>query len=470
MPLKITPIILHEKYNWSKIIQDNHLIELKIIFKNSLNENSDEINKLKNILNDNNLKITSLNKKFIDIVGKANSINQLFNTEFHEFTHDNIKYHSNVNEITIHDDLDFIQNILGLDNTPKFSPYFSYPKIKEKFESFETNASLSSFTPIQIGNLYKFPLSKYNGKGQTIAIIELGGGYKQSDLTTYFKDYLKLSKNPNVISVSVDGAKNNPNDINPSYEVVLDIEVAGAIAPSATIVVYFAPNTSKGFYDAINSAINNTTYKTSIISISWGGPENRWSSSDLISYNNLFAKAIKKNINIFCASGDNGSSDGEIGLNVDFPASSPNVIGCGGTTLNATASKINSEITWSNGGGGYSSFFTKPFYQNNIVKKSNRGVPDVAGNADPNSGYIIYINGTYHVLGGTSAVSPLYSGLTALLNQSLSSNSTFLNNYIYPNANTFCSDIKSGSNGEYKATIGWDPCTGNGRIRGETIY
>jgi kumamolisin len=467
MPKKIKPTIVDKKHTWTGIVQENHLIELKLVFRNTLSENSDEINRLKNILNENNLKIIEVNDQFIDIVGKVSSINKLFNTDFHEFTSNNIKYHCNVNNVIINDDLNFIQNILGLDNIPKFSPYFSLPKEKLVFEP---RAPVSSFTPIQVGNLYNFPLSKYTGQGQTIAIIELGGGYKQSDLNTYFKDYLKLSTIPNVISIGVDGARNNPNDVNSSYEVVLDIEVAGAIAPGATIVVYFAPNTSKGFYDAIKMAITNQKYKTSIISISWGAPENTWSSSDLKSYNNLFALAVSKNINVFCASGDNGSSDGEPGLNVDFPASSPNVVGCGGTTLNATFKTINSEITWSGSGGGYSSVFSRPSYQNNIVTNKNRGVPDVAGNADPNTGYIIYIYGTYTVIGGTSAVSPLYSGLTALLNQSLKSNSSFLNNYIYTNANTFCSDIILGNNGDYKATVGWDACTGNGRIKGETIY
>ena len=466
MPTKISPVVIDKKYTWTGIVQENYLIELKLVFHDILNENSDEINKLKYILNDNNLKITEINEEFIDIVGKAISINKLFNTDFHEFTKNNIKYYCNVNDIIINDNLNFIQNILGLDNIPKFSSYFSLPNATS---ISDPNVALSSFTPIQIGNLYNFPLSTYNGKGQTIAIIELGGGYKQSDLNTYFKDYLKLSTIPNVISISVDGGKNNPSDIISSYEVVLDIEVAGAIAPGATIVVYFSPNSSKGFYDAIKMAITNKKYKTSVISISWGGPESTWSTSDLTSYNKLFANAISKNINVFCASGDNGSSDGEPGLNVDFPASSPNVIGCGGTKLNATAKIINSEITWSGSGGGYSSFFSKPNYQNNIVKNSKRGVPDISGNADPSTGYNIYINGQYHVIGGTSAVSPLYSGLTALLNESLKGNSGFLNNYIYKKQKLICNDILKGSNGEYNANMGWDACTGNGRIVGKNL-
>jgi hypothetical protein len=129
MPIKISPIVIDKKYIWTGIVQENHLIELKLVFHNILNENSDEINKLKYILNDNNLKITEINEEFIDIVGKAISINKLFNTNFHEFTKNNIKYHCNVNDIIINDDLNFIQNILGLDNIPKFSSKFSSEKI-----------------------------------------------------------------------------------------------------------------------------------------------------------------------------------------------------------------------------------------------------------------------------------------------------------------------------------------------------
>ena len=315
----------------------------------------------------------------------------------------------------------------------------------------------------------------YTGKNQTIAIIELGGGYKQSDMDYYFgPNGLNLSKNPTIIPISIDGATNNPTDpTGASVEVVLDIQIAAAIAPEATILVYFAPNSFSGFYNAIRAAINDTFYKPSIISISWGAPEVYWGRSTLFLYDNLFKTAVAKNINIFCASGDNGSSDGLRGVNADFPSSSPNVISCGGTTLNATEISIQSEVVWNRlggaTGGGYSAYFSKPSYQIN-VKGSKRGVPDVCANADPYTGYKIYIDGSYMVIGGTSAVSPLLSGLTALLNQSKNKNLSFLNKqYFYPKPANFCIDILSGSNGAYKASKGWDACSGNGRINGNIV-
>ncbi|HEX4750221.1 MAG TPA: S53 family peptidase [Bryobacteraceae bacterium] len=369
--------------------------------------------------------------------------------------------------------------VLGFEERPVASTYH------RRVTSNQSPNALTPFTPIEVAKLYSFPQG--TGANQTIALIELGGGFKSSDLQKYWKQI--GVNNVSVTAVSVDGAKNAPvGDPNSAdAEVVLDIEVAGGVAPGARIAVYFAPNTDQGFLDAINAAIHDTVRKPSVISISWGAAESEWTSQAMDAFNAAFQDAATLGITVCAAAGDNGSSDGESGgkPHVDFPASSPWVLACGGTRLQGSNDKITSETVWNDGtdggatGGGVSAFFTKPSYQNSVaVPKPNgngnstgRGVPDVAGVADPETGYEILVDGQRGVVGGTSAVAPLWAGLIALINSQLGKNVGWFHPTIY---GTFAQhkvlhDITSGNNGTYKAGIGWDACTGYGTPNGQAM-
>jgi kumamolisin len=260
--------------------------------------------------------------------------------------------------------------------------------------------------------------------------------------------------------------------------VLLDIEVAGSIAPGAKIVVYFAPNTDQGFLDAITTAIHDTTNNPTVISISWGGPESSWTSQALTNFDQAFQAAGAMGVTVCVAAGDNGSTDGvSDGSNhVDFPASSSFALACGGTTLQTSNEQIVSEVVWNdlpNGGatgGGVSNVFPLPTWQNGFnvpapsVKGGGRGVPDVSGDADPNSGYNILVDGQNEVVGGTSAVAPLWAGLVARINQKMGKSIGFLNPLIYAQAveTSGFHDITQGNNGAFSAAVGWDPCTGLG--------
>ena len=342
-----------------------------------------------------------------------------------------------------------------------------------------------SYTPTQIAQLYNFPPN--TGKSQTIALIELGGGFNNSDLQAYWQQ-LGLN-NVSVTSVSVDGAQNSPTG-DPSSadgEVALDIEVAGGVAPDARLAVYFAPNTDQGFLDAINAAIHDQVRAPSVISISWGAAEIEWTPQAKNAYHAAFHDAALLGISVCAAAGDNGSSDGETDgkTHVDFPASSPWVLACGGTTLVANNGTIQSETVWNDGanggatGGGVSNHFSKPKYQARIVvprpwgtvNKTGRGVPDVAGVADPSTGYNILVDGQQGVIGGTSAVAPLWSGLIALLNEQLGKNLGWLHPKLYGTIaqHKALNDITSGTNGDFSAAVGWDACTGLGSPNGQAM-
>ena len=250
---------------------------------------------------------------------------------------------------------EIVQGVFGLDNRPQAKPHFRILKeagtngISDSRDS-SPSPNTQSFTPTQLARLYNFPPG-LNGHGQCVAIIELGGGFHTRDLTTYFGQLGVPT--PQVKAMTVDGAHNHPtgNPSGPDGEVMLDIEVAGGLAPGAQFVVYFAPNTDRGFLDAIKAAIHDNQNRPSVISISWGGPESSWTAQALQLYDQAFQEAAALGITVCCASGDDGSSDGisDGYAHVDFPASSPHVLGCGGTRLEASNTGIKQELVWNEG-------------------------------------------------------------------------------------------------------------------------
>jgi kumamolisin len=343
-------------------------------------------------------------------------------------------------------------------------------------------AAATAFTPLQVAEAYAFPASA-TGNGETVGILELGGGYEQSDLQTYFSG-LGLAP-PTVTAVGVDGGQNAPGvDQNADGEVMLDIEVVGATAPGAQIAVYFAPNTDQGFIDALSSAVHDATHKPSVVSISWGQSEDAWSAQARTQMEQILTEAGAMGVTVTVAAGDNGSSDNvsDGQQHVDFPASAPHALACGGTSLHLSGTQISSESVWNDPGdgatgGGVSRQFPLPSYQSAAHVPDNvdtgspgRGVPDVCGDADPQSGYKIRVDGTDESIGGTSAVAPLWAGLIARLNQQLGAPVGFVQPRLYPLLGTGAfHDISQGSNGSYSAGPGWDACTGLGSPDGTAL-
>lgn len=373
-----------------------------------------------------------------------------------------------------------VEGVFGLDDRPQAQPKFRIAGPVQGGGVARPHAAGTSFTPLQLAQAYAFPAG--DGAGQTIAIIELGGGYKKADLTAYFKS-LGIPA-PKVSAVNVSGGKNAPDgDPNgPDGEVMLDIEVAGAVAPGAKIAVYFAPNTDAGFLNAITTAVHDARRKPSVISISWGAAEKQWTAQAMQAMSDAFQEAALLGVTVLCAAGDDGSDDrvGD-GLNhTDFPASSPWATGCGGTRLELQGQSIKNEVVWNNPGhgatgGGISDQFALPDYQNNagVPASKNpggrvgRGVPDISGVADPQTGYQVRVDGQNLIIGGTSAVAPLWAGLVARLNAHLGRPLGFLNPQLY--ARGVQRDITSGNNGAYQARSGWDACTGLGSPDGQKM-
>jgi kumamolisin len=379
----------------------------------------------------------------------------------------------------------------------------SRPKHRAKQQKKAANHSLldgrKGVSAGDFAKRYNFPEHHegevLDGSGQTIALIELGGGYRDSDLQEFFR---KIGvPMPAVTSISVDHAENNPTTADSAdAEVMLDIEVAGAVAPKAAIAVYFAPNNgNQGFLNALSAAIHDSKRKPSVVSISWGGPEDAMDEQSLAAYHELFVAAGVMGITICAASGDHGSADLNAShwdgkLHVGHPASDDLVLACGGTQVEG-----GEDVVWNDGtafdtsvaggggwasGGGVSRMFAVPSYQTNAKLpvslengKPGRGVPDIAMSA---TNYFTRVDGKEGKSGGTSAVAPLMAALVARLNQARKKNVGFLNPFLYANVDKgVVQDVDKGSNAVnqtvkgYQAKRGWDASSGLGTPDGSAI-
>ncbi|MFI5782265.1 S8 family serine peptidase [Nocardia sp. NPDC051570] len=350
--------------------------------------------------------------------------------------------------------------VLGLDTRPVVRPHV-----------LTAVSPAASYVPTQLASVYSFPAG--NGSGQTAAILEFGGGFNTDDLDTYFAS--AGLNTPSVTAVGVDGGQNNPGTDGATIETTLDIEVLGSAANGAAQLVYFGPNSEQGFVDALSQAVHATP-TPAVVSISWGGPEESWSEQGRQAIDSACSDGAALGVTVSVSAGDGGSGDGvgDGNNHVDYPASSPYVLGVGGTTLNLdSGGGVESETVWNDGpnsatGGGVSTVYPVPSWQADVgVPGSGRGVPDVAADADPQTGYQIYVNGNTEVVGGTSAAAPLWAGLVCRLAQDLGSKQGLLPAALYRGvakgqAAPGFRDITAGNNGSFSAGPGWDACTGLG--------
>ncbi len=440
----------------------------------------DDVGKLKTFAEQHGLTVTNadLARRAVTLHGTLQAVTDAFEPQLKGLyapSQGAGSYRARTGPLTIPAELDgIVAGVFGIDDRPQAAKHL-------RIVAAPADVAMS-YTPPQVAQAYAFPAGA-TGQGQTIAIIELGGGFQPADLQTYFQK-LGLAT-PSVTAVGVDGGSNSPGtDTGSDTEVMLDIEVSGAVAPDAGIVVYFAPNTDQGFIDAVSQAVHDTTHKPSVVSISWGGSEDSWTAQGRSQMEQVLTEAGGLGVTVAAAAGDNGSTDNVTDgqQHVDFPASAPHALACGGTTLHATGAQISSETVWNTPahgttGGGVSRQFALPSYQSAAKVPTNvdtgspgRGVPDVSADADPTTGYAVRADGQDQTVGGTSAVAPLWAGLIALLNQSAGAPLGFVQPRLYPLLGSAAfRDITSGNNGSYSAGPGWDACTGLGSPDGAAL-
>jgi len=436
-------------------------------------------------------------RRSLTLTGQLGDLLDAFHADLHMYDHAGGPYRGRRGEILIPEPLaGIITGVFGFDTRPKHrSPYRHRAGV---ITNDHGPGGKNGVSPTEFAKRYNFPTQhggvSFDGSGECVAIIELGGGFANTDLDLYFREIGR--PRPNVVAVSVDHAGNHPTPHGGADgEVMLDVEVVGAVAPGANIAVYFAPNKGNGFLDAISAAVHDTERRPSVVSISWGGPEAPEDKQALTAYHEVFVEAAALGITVCAASGDHGTADlshtdwdGKI--HVDHPAVDDFVLGCGGTQIDAKGR----DVVWNDGtpfadvyggggwasGGGISAMFPVPDYQRKANKlksiatgKPGRGVPDVAMSA---TNYFTRVQRSDEPSAGTSAVAPLMSALVVLLNQAKGKRVGFLNPFLYANAaKGAVKDVTAGTNAiadtchGYTARKGWDPCTGLGTPDGAAI-
>jgi kumamolisin len=346
---------------------------------------------------------THLGARTMTLLGTSARISAFFGVERMKFNSPSGRFSGHVGSVRVPAEIaPLIEDVVGLDNRRQANQQLEPQWIVTP----AVPLTPSGFLPTEIAKVYDFP-AQFTGKGVTIGVIELGGGYVLDDIQKYCA-FMK-SPMPAILAVSVDGRTNDPQGKTKAYdgEVVGDIETIVGTAPEATIAAYFSKNTNQGFLDAVNFAVHDKQHQPSVLSISWGSAESDFAPRTLKTFNNILQQAALLGITVCCASGDHGSSAGaSSGEHVSFPASSPYALACGGTRLVVSdENTIVSETVWNNdkgaSGGGFSEVFPIPDWQASSdaarqakkKKKNGRGIPDVASVGDPLTGFLILGNG-----------------------------------------------------------------------------
>ena len=437
-------------------------------------------------------------RRSVVVRGTAAAISKAFAVELNDYESPRGKYRSHTGTVNVPAAIaDKVESVIGLDNRPVPAQHFSTARRRNPSDPKGTKP----LTPQQVAQLYNFPTG--TGSGQTIGIYEMTtqdgpAGYTQQDLADTMQAFGGNLKVPVPVNVSIDGVTNSGTS---DGETGLDITVASAVAQGAQIAVYFTGGDTQSIIHALQRMIHPGTGDPmpAILSISYGwGPDDEtadsFSDAEYTQIDQLFQDAANLAITVLVSSGDSGAFiASQTQAQTSYPATEPWVIACGGTTIGNISGAAFDEYVWNDTGaagpgatgGGISAKFPVPAYQQNAklpnrngTNQAGRGIPDIAGNASENSGYLQFINGQSQAVGGTSAVAPLYAGLVALINANLGSAVGFINPMLYSVTSGVFRDISSppgpannsfGKVTGYPASTGWNACTGMGSANGTAL-
>lgn len=434
--------------------------------------------------------------------GTVTEMEKAFLVKLFNYSHPEGSYRGRVGYVQVPGAVkDIVVGVFGLDN--RRIARRKKPPVIVGHAKAAPSAQASWYIPSQLATHYNFPPG--DGSGQTVGLLEFGGGYFPADLQQFCK-LADIENVPTVVPISTDGTSVSAKD-GAEGEVMMDIEVVAGVCPKSTIAVYFAEWSEHGWITALDAATQDSKNNPGVISASWGAPEDTdiWTKQAITQFNETLMDAANLGITVCIAAGDDGSSDADTRdghAHVDFPGSSPYVLSVGGTTIpkNGTPQR---DIVWFEGdglragnggstGGGVSTVFQRPSWQAGIdIPSVNPGsivgrcIPDLSANADWNaSPYLLVVDGGSQPNGGTSAATPLVASLIALINAKLPSGKRvgYLTPVLYQKngspvttvGSTSCIDVVSGDNntakvGGYKASVGYDAVSGWGVPNGMAL-
>lgn len=469
------------------VIAGTHPILNHFDFVDQFSATDQDLTSVINWATNNSLKIIESDsaKSIVVVQASIQQINSLFNIACQTVTTDTRTYQTYTGTITIPSDiLNVVERVIGLDESVEIKNHI------KPLPELTSNQVAQPVTPPQVRTAYRAPPG--DGTGITIGILELDGGWTQSDINLTF-NRIGL-RPPAPVNVGLYGGSNNGSS---DAETMMDIYCASGCANKSTIVTYFSTNTTAGFYNGILGVALDSVNNPSVLSISWGYSSDISDSDPSYGLGGALQACITKGILVFFASGDDGGN----GWTPCYPGTSNYAISCGGTSLYLNPDySISSQSTWSGSGGGVSAYQSLPSWQSqqklyyttitangavgNPTILPSRGAPDISAPADPYTGYQFYTQGALQTNGGTSAAAPFLAGLFAIIIQNLGSRINFntLMTLLYaPTSNNAFYDIVTGQNNQdwhqlgipyvngYKATIGWDAATGLGSPYGYIV-
>jgi kumamolisin len=432
--------------------------------------------------------------------GPADIVEDTFGIKLLKYAHEDENYRGRRGNLHIPSELEgIVTGVFGLDTRRMVKKRPHRKRIKSLDLARRKAAARSWFFPAELASIYNFPDG--DGSGQTVGILEFGGGYFEDDLATFAQN--ANIQMPTVKTVSINNTPTDQKD-GAEGEVMLDVEVVAGVCPKATIVLYFSTFDENGWISALDTAVHDAENPLSVISVSWGYAEDAqgaWSDGAIDAINDTLKAAALVGVTVCVAAGDDGSDDqvGDGHAHVDFPSSSPYVLAVGGTSLRKSKGGSLQEVAWKDGdglrqdnggstGGGVSVHFQRPDWQTVSIPSVNPGaidgrvIPDVAADASANTGYWVVVDGQGGASGGTSASAPLWASLIARINASLGNGKQvgYLTPLLYQGTNgtslgaSSFKDIVSGDNdtasiGGYSAGAGYDAVTGWGSPDGAKL-
>jgi kumamolisin len=334
-----------------------------------------------------------------------------------------------------------------------------------------------SLSPAQVLTAYGFKQNQYAGAAPVkLGVGSLGGGVVQQDIANAVAHWGMAA--PHLTVRTVGGAVNDPvSDQDSNVENMLDLLLISytwwfLTGTPADVTVTFGPNASGGMEAVTRDLV---AAGVEVASWSWGSAASNWNAAERASLARALSDAAAANVCFSAASGDNSVDDGTSAPSADYPCADPNVWAVGGTFLavNPDGSRAE-EAAWGDGrpgdeggGGGFDPSVPTPAWQRGVTTGPGRGVPDTSANADPNSGWQISANGSWTVVGGTSAASPFTAALVAVAKGvAKSAGRGVTTPAVYAARATACNDITEGSNGD-PALPGWDAAVGLGSPKGD---
>jgi len=404
--------------------------------------------------------VIAANRMLVSADGTAGNAQAAFQTSFARvLTQEGRAAFANNSDAHIPTTLqDSVLSVVGLQNVYQAHTFAQRAQVK----TLAGSAAVAPHDPTQFSSIYG-GIGVPTAAGVTVGIITEGDMIQAvADLKTFTANNSLATVNTQVIYTGADSGDNSGND---EWSIDSQDIVGASGGQVGQLIFYAAPSLSDADLLAdFNTVVSANAAK--IINVSIGGCETSAENDGTAAASDqIFELGVAQGQTFSIATGDRGADECQNGgTTPSWPADSPYVVAVGGTTLDASATTWSSETVWVDAGGSPSTFEPKPVWQNALVPGTKRGLPDIAMDADPNSGAEVYVNGGLEQWGGTSLAAPIFAGLWARMIAVKGPSIGFAAPLLYQVPAADFHDITVGNNGGEAAKVGYDFASGRGSL------